>query len=536
MELIRDDPDTLAAGHLWANPDDALRRRTLAELKTFTDWLTGQGVQGYLGEFGWPNNADTAAWNLLADKWYDAADAAGLAATQWSAGENWGTYNLLSYGASSVTSVAEVIERHPQKTGIARGVNVAGAEFAHDTLPNGTLFSNVNTGVAGSDYFYPSAAHLTHLANRGVKTIRFPFRWERVQRTLLGALDATELGLMNQVLVDANAAGLQVILDAHNYARYMLGTDANTRTELIISKSGDLNFTHLADFWSRVATWVKADATRNAAVLGYGIMNEPHSMASHTGTFAVSVTHHTFDASIEAWAPEGTSTVAHSTTTVYAGTGALAASRAFPATGYANIRVASPDRAVGSQDISANGPTLGVRVFLPADAPGTGWGAVLYLYDPGFANIQPGPTIALTKGQWTFIANDFTATQLSSVLRLGVQIDANDVNATVTVYIDEYVQGSTSGSLTPEQVWEQASQEALTGIRNVPDTRLVLVPGYFYSGITDWSTRHPAKWVTDAANNHRYEGHHYWDKKQGRTGTYKDTYDAEVQQAVADGW
>lgn len=537
LELIQDDPDTPDARYLWVNVDDALKRRTRAELKRFTDWLAANGVKGYLGEFGWPQTKDTHDWNRVADTFYDTCDDAGVIATQWSAGGNWpSTYVLLSYGESTATSAAEVIERHLETSTLRRGVNVAGAEFSHNTLANGTLFSNINPGVHGTDYFYPSAAHLSYIASRGVKTIRLPFRWERWQRSLLGALDTTEIGLAHQVLVDANAAGLKVILDCHNYARYMLGTDTATRTELIMTKDGTLNYTHLNDFWTKVSQWVKADVTRDATVLGYGLMNEPNGMATWTAPFTANVTHATFETDTEGWLADTGVTLARSTAQAHTGVASLTATKAFAATGYDQIRPRSADRAVGNRDLSAGGNTMMVRVFIPSTAPGTGWIATPYLFDSAFTNIQPGPDTALTKGQWTDVAADFTTTQLSDVISMGVQVGGMDVNATVDVYIDQYEQGSSTGSLTAAEVWEGATQEALNAIRGVPDNRLITVAGYHWSGVQNWTTYHPDKWITDAQNNHVYEAHHYWDAINGYTGTYPDTYAAELSKAQADGW
>lgn len=59
-----------------------------------------------------------------------------------------------------------------------RGVNLSGAEFAHDALHL--------PGVPDRDYKYPTAADLRYIAGRGHRMVRLPIRWERIQRTLLG--------------------------------------------------------------------------------------------------------------------------------------------------------------------------------------------------------------------------------------------------------------------------------------------------------------------------------------------------------------
>lgn len=129
------------------------------------------------------------------------------------------------------------------------GINLSGAEFGS------------GIGTHTYDYIYPSASSLTYYANQGVDFIRLPFKWERIQQTLDGDLNQNELTLIKTVLQDAQAAGLKVILDVHNYAEYngaRLGTDG-----LPIS-----SFTNL---WGKLASALK----EFPALEGYGLMNEP---------------------------------------------------------------------------------------------------------------------------------------------------------------------------------------------------------------------------------------------------------------------
>jgi aryl-phospho-beta-D-glucosidase BglC (GH1 family) len=82
--------------------------------------------------------------------------------------------------------------------------------------------------------------------------------------------------------------------------------------------------------------------------------------------------------------------------------------------------------------------------------------------------------------------------------------------------------------------WEQASQAAVTAIRQSGDTKLVLVPGYNWSGAQQWTSQHPRAWITDPANNIRYEAHHYWDRDN--SGAYVNSYASEVSDAQARGY
>lgn len=83
-----------------------------------------------------------------------------------------------------------------------------------------------------------------------------------------------------------------------------------------------------------------------------------------------------------------------------------------------------------------------------------------------------------------------------------------------------------AGDVTAAQIWEHASQAALDAIRHNGDKKLVLVPGYHWSGVRSWQATHPAGWITDPAHNFRYEAHHYWDSDA--SGTYRRSYSDEL--------
>lgn len=90
------------------------------------------------------------------------------------------------------------------------GVNLAGAEFNGKRLP-GTVYK---------DYTYPSSSELDYIASQGANIIRLPFLWDRVQPVANGPFDQAELGRLRTTVNSANAKGLCVLLDAHNYAKY----------------------------------------------------------------------------------------------------------------------------------------------------------------------------------------------------------------------------------------------------------------------------------------------------------------------------
>lgn len=131
------------------------------------------------------------------------------------------------------------------------GINLSGAEFG-----SGSTY--------GVDYAYPSAEALAYYAQHGVSLVRLPFKWERMQSELGGSLNAAELMRLKSFLTDAAEAGIQVIVDLHNYGRYG-GNPIGT---------AQVTYEDFADFWKKLASELKDFG----ALVGYDIMNEPHDM------------------------------------------------------------------------------------------------------------------------------------------------------------------------------------------------------------------------------------------------------------------
>jgi aryl-phospho-beta-D-glucosidase BglC (GH1 family) len=257
-------------------------------------------------------------------------------------------------GVNATNSQAAVLEAHLGNANILRGVSVAGADFA--TPSNGT-FSNRHPGTIDHSYHYDGAATFKFLASRGIKLVRIPFRWERLQPDLNEELDPAELKRLKDCVVTAEDAGLTVILDMHNYAEYWLHDGAKGVRRTIGSM--ELPDTALAGVWRRISR-AFVDHPR----VFYGLMNEPHDI----------------------------------------------------------------------------GPVEG---------------------------------------------------------------------------------------LTGARIWELASQKALDAIRENGDKKAVLVSGYGWSAARSWPESHPHGWITDPANNFRYEAHQYFDRNN--SGTYRATYVKELE-------
>ncbi len=143
------------------------------------------------------------------------------------------------------------------------GVNLSAAEFG-GTLP----------GVYGTDYLYPgidaagfsNAWELDYFHSKGLDLIRLPVQWERLQHALNGPLTAFDLDMIDQVLANAAARGMAVILGPHNFARRTIaGTD-------YIVGAPEVPYAAFTDFWQRLATHYSG----HAGLYAYALDNEPH--------------------------------------------------------------------------------------------------------------------------------------------------------------------------------------------------------------------------------------------------------------------
>ena len=132
------------------------------------------------------------------------------------------------------------------------GINVAGAEFTSSALP----------GKHGTHYFFPPDGYFQKWYDRGIRTVRFPIKWERLQPTLNGALDPEYAGLIDKMLTQAADHDMSVILDVHNYARY--------RGNLIGSK--EVPNSAYENLMAQIAQRFKS----RTALYAYDIMNEPY--------------------------------------------------------------------------------------------------------------------------------------------------------------------------------------------------------------------------------------------------------------------
>src|SRR3984893_4767027 len=134
------------------------------------------------------------------------------------------------------------------------GVNISGAQYG----AGGTRGINY-------DYTYPTHAEIDYFASKGLTAIRLPFLLERVQPVMNGALSATELSYIDDVVNYAGSKGIHVILDPHSYG-YAYGSQIG---------SAAVPNSAFANFWGQLA----GHFASNSNVL-FGLMNEPHDISA----------------------------------------------------------------------------------------------------------------------------------------------------------------------------------------------------------------------------------------------------------------
>ncbi len=148
-----------------------------------------------------------------------------------------------------------------------RGVNLSAAEFGYYGPGNS---NNALPGTYGTDYLYADTSYFDYFHAAGLNTFRIPFRWERIQQSLNGALDTAELARLTSVVDYATGLGANVILDVHNYARYITPSE----TLALGTPSMDAAF---SDLWTRLA-----DTFANRDGVIFGLMNEPFDLTTES--------------------------------------------------------------------------------------------------------------------------------------------------------------------------------------------------------------------------------------------------------------
>jgi endoglucanase len=156
---------------------------------------------------------------------------------------------LLPAGSSPIGNITLPAVKPVQLVGVA----LSGAAFGPSVLP----------GKHGTNYIYPAESYYKKYAEQGLKLVRLPFLWERIQPRLDTELDTAQLTLLTQSLDFAHKHGVKVVLDMHNYYRYYrqpIGSET-------------VSIQSFANTWKRIAQKIG----NHPALSGYGLMNEPNT-------------------------------------------------------------------------------------------------------------------------------------------------------------------------------------------------------------------------------------------------------------------
>lgn len=547
---------------------DALTKKALSRLGVFTTFLaTATGRTGFLGgaitEVGIPQAradssppaayvADVPLWQRLMHEWYRAADDAGLWVTGWSSGQAWNDitnnnyYNLgLHTNSAAYTSSGtninrfmspggiDVVEAHPPQGSAVyrRGVAISGPEAGHKQ-PG---FSNATPGTFGTDYTFPTGPDAAVLASRQQRTVRLAVSWERLQPTLLGALDTTYLGRITTFADACLANGIGLIIELHNYARYEYWDAAASLKRVLVLRveagldtattgptgedTGAIGPDYLIDVWRRLSNVYRT----HAGVVGYELMNEPHDVKPTVGSFSGTTLNDWNGGTVQSWTGSGT-TVAHTTSTPYEGSGAL---RVSGTTGTAGVFVAFRAE---RNSVAGTGNVLRGRIRLNGTPTGTWFGR--FEWQTAAFSWQTSNQVTLTPGTWVNVECDFSANPIAgTAINLAVQAHSNNPAGTqaVTFDVDLFERGAITGAYTDVQAWEYITQQVLNELRvrtdgGTNDTKTILVAGMGWN-VLSWN--HATAWITEPPANpgtHLYVTHHYFDAAANGDGEGEGVY------------
>lgn len=155
-----------------------------------------------------------------------------------------GTYTAAQLGAQFSGTGIVTVRNRPQQM---FGVNASGLEF--------------------STALRPKDEALVYDSDKGLTLVRVPFLWERVLDSngnlITGA--NTSIAYLDSILAKAEAEGLKVILDMHNYGKH---------NGIIIGQTGS-PYSDYQAAWATLAAHFNSLSTAHV-IWAYDIMNEPN--------------------------------------------------------------------------------------------------------------------------------------------------------------------------------------------------------------------------------------------------------------------
>jgi hypothetical protein len=523
------------------SPTDLANLTTVIErqLQGWLSWLSQHGATGVISECGWPNSVaaptDAPGWNTVASSWLALASAASVNVLSWGSGRVWtptyiigcftaATANLPKVGVSTTQSnaieMSDIVGRSQ-----TWGTNLSGSErssvqsgTAHiESITSGGVFSNGNPGTLSVDYFYPLAGDYTYLAAAGVKIVRLPIKWERIQPVLRSPLSTTELGSVLASLQAAAAAGIKVVPELHNGAEYvsMGPTMATAVIQRLGFNIGSVNSVDFVDFWSRFSQAVSASPAAVAGLGAYGLMNEPNTQSEASPLGPNLFTNGNFTSGVSSW-------------TAYAST--IAAAAAPDAT--PSLAITSTGVIAGAQtNVTVTpGDQLTLSSQLWAATTPRQWGVQTDWFQANgtWISQQYGNWPVDATGKWTPLTAVLTVPAGAATARVRFRSD-KALPAGEVHYLTGCTVEKATGGLTAPQVWEHLSAAAVTAIRQTGDKTTIWVGGHDAQSPVSWLTDHAAgPWINDPLNATVYDAHHYFDLTAGGAGVYANTLATEA--------
>jgi hypothetical protein len=248
-------------------PSDDFQSRASVHIGKFRTWLGDE--KGFFGEIGVASNRtgdEQTNWTALMAWMLKRAQADNIGWQFWATGHFWPVdYDTLFYYRNSGTWETTATSSAPE------------GRYADDVLITGGSYAGLEFGTR-ANHSWTSAmsnADASYMYGRGIRTLRIPVRWEYLQPTYNTALDSTELGKLVSSMNACQNAGIQVLLDIHNYANYDTGGGTDT-----LATTGVLN--NYLDFLDRLMGATVTDdesasvtLKNHSALWGVGLMNEP---------------------------------------------------------------------------------------------------------------------------------------------------------------------------------------------------------------------------------------------------------------------
>ncbi|MGB8354089.1 MAG: glycoside hydrolase family 5 protein [Chthoniobacteraceae bacterium] len=147
------------------------------------------------------------------------------------------------------------------------GVNLASAEFGG----SGTIL--------GRNFAYPTQAEFTYFQSKGMRVVRIPFKWERLQPALKSDFDSANINELDRCVEQATKLGLVVLLDVHNYGSR--SDPADIKKGVYVGMDPEVTGDDFNNLWIRLANHYKDNP-----LVWFGLMNEPHK---HTAVLNASL-------------------------------------------------------------------------------------------------------------------------------------------------------------------------------------------------------------------------------------------------------